>query len=106
MLRDVGINMNLAPVMDVVTVDGNEVIGDRAYGSDAQLVSRLGVDYITALQSAGVIATTKHFPGHGHTDVDSHYGLPVVKLPEAELRSVHLAPFITAIAAGVDARRS
>jgi beta-N-acetylhexosaminidase len=102
-LSGVGINMNLAPVLDVVTAEGNTVIADRAYGAAPELAARLGTAYIEALQAGGVIATAKHFPGHGPTPVDSHYGLPVVDLANEELHAVHLAPFRAAIAAGVAA---
>ncbi len=102
-LRSVGINMNLAPVMDVVTVEGNTVIADRAYGAEPEMVQELGGIYIKGLQGEGVIATAKHYPGHGPTDVDSHYGLPFVKLSDDELREVHLPPFQVAIGTGVDA---
>jgi len=102
-LAGVGINMNLAPVLDVVTVEGNTVIADRAYGAEPEAAASLGTAYVEALQAGGVIATAKHFPGHGPTPVDSHYGLPVVDLTNDELHAVHLAPFWAAIAAGVAA---
>ena len=103
LLAGLGINMNLAPVLDVVTVDGNTVIGDRSYGADPTLAITLGCTYIETLQAAGVVATAKHFPGHGPTTVDSHFGLPVVELLDPELRFIHLLPFKAAIASGVDA---
>ncbi len=98
-----GINMNLAPVIDVVTHAGNRVISTRAFGDDTGVVERLGAEYITALQAAGIIATAKHFPGHGPTDVDSHKALPTVHLQRGEIEAVHLPPFAAAVAAGVDA---
>ena len=98
-----GININLAPVLDVVTVEGNTVIADRSYGAGPALAGRLGCAYIEALQTSGVIATAKHFPGHGPTAVDSHTDLPRVELDEAELRERHLAPFRAAVASGVAA---
>lgn len=100
-LLELGINMNLAPVLDVVTAEGNEVISDRAYGSDPGLVARLGCEYISALQASGVIASAKHFPGHGATAVDSHYELPTICISEEEFRDVHLPPFRRAFAEGV-----
>jgi beta-N-acetylhexosaminidase len=102
-LSNAGVNMNLAPVLDVVTVEGNTVIADRAYGTEPGVATRLGAAYIEALQANRVIATAKHFPGHGPTHVDSHFGLPMVDLPVAELRAVHLSPFKAAIETGVDA---
>jgi len=97
-----GINMNLAPVLDVVTVDGNEVIGDRSYGNDPDIVSVLGVEYILELQKNGVIATAKHFPGHGPTHIDSHIALPTTSIPCEEAEKIHLHPFSKAIDSGVD----
>jgi len=102
-LLDLGINMNLAPVVDVVTVDGNEVIGSRSYGSDTEIVSILGSEYIRELQKNGVIATAKHFPGHGPTHVDSHKALPSTSISRADAENVHMAPFRRAIDSGVDA---
>jgi len=102
-LLDLGINMNLAPVVDVVTVDGNEVIGSRSYGSDSETVSALGSGYIKELQKNGVIATAKHFPGHGPTRVDSHKALPSTSISRADAENVHMAPFRRAIDSGVDA---
>ena len=97
--------MNLAPVLDVVTIPNNSIIGakERSYGSDAAVVSDLGVRYIETLQAAGVIATAKHFPGHGPTPVDSHIDKPVAQVSKAELDEVHLAPFRAAVDAGVSA---
>ena len=102
-LRKLGFNMNLAPVIDVVTCKGNEIIGIRAYGSDRETVSHLGAEYISTLQAAGVIATAKHFPGHGPTEVDSHKALPTVRLDRSAMDETHLYPYRSAIAAGVDA---
>jgi len=101
--RDLGINMNLAPVVDVVTHSGNEVISTRAFGDNTETVSKLGAEYINVLQDAGVIATAKHFPGHGPTDIDSHKALPTVHMERSEIDGVHLPPFIAAIKAGTDA---
>lgn len=102
-LRELGFNMNLAPVVDVVTDSGNEIIGIRAYGDDREVVAHLGREYITALQAAGVIATAKHFPGHGPTAIDSHQALPTVNMDRAKIDHTHLYPFRAAISAGVDA---
>ncbi|MBE3576374.1 MAG: beta-N-acetylhexosaminidase [Limnochordales bacterium] len=102
-LRTVGINVNFAPVVDVNNNPRNPVIGIRSLGEDPQAVSRLAVAYIEGLQKAGVMATAKHFPGHGDTTVDSHVGLPVINHPRERLETVELAPFRAAIAAGVQA---
>lgn len=102
-LRAVGINVNFAPVVDVNNNPRNPVIGIRSLGEDPQAVSRLASAYIEGLQSTGVMATAKHFPGHGDTSVDSHAGLPVVDHPRERLDKVELAPFRAAIDAGVRA---
>ncbi|WP_423222559.1 glycoside hydrolase family 3 protein [Candidatus Amarolinea aalborgensis] len=102
-LKALGINMNLAPVLDVNDNPDNPVIGLRSFGSSPDEVARLGVAMIETYRAAGIIATAKHFPGHGNTSVDSHVGLPVVTQDMAHLRAVELAPFRAAIGAGVDA---
>ncbi len=102
-LRWLGITMNLAPVLDVVTDPDNRVIGDRSFGSDPEIVARLGEVAIRAIQAEGVVATAKHFPGHGPTSVDSHLNLPVIATSRPELGLIHMRPFRTAIEAGVGA---
>jgi beta-N-acetylhexosaminidase len=101
--RALGVHVNFAPVVDVNNNPRNPVINTRSYGEDPQLVGRLAAAYIRGLQSAGVAATLKHFPGHGDTDVDSHLGLPVIRHPRARLDQVELPPFRAGIAAGADA---
>lgn len=96
-LRAVGINMNMAPVLDINTNPGNPVIGDRAYGDGATTVSKMGLATIAGLQDNGVVACGKHFPGHGDTDLDSHHALPVVKQSAERLQEIELRPFIHAI---------
>ncbi len=100
-LRACGIRCDFAPVMDVDTNPKNPVIGDRAFGSDPELVGRLGAAMIAGLQEGGVAASAKHFPGHGDTDVDSHLNLPAVDHSRARLEEVELPPFRRAIEAGV-----
>ncbi|HEY8394984.1 MAG TPA: glycoside hydrolase family 3 N-terminal domain-containing protein, partial [Thermaerobacter sp.] len=102
-LRALGINMNLAPVLDVNVNPANPVIGVRSFAEDPDLVAELGVAQVRGYQAEGVIATVKHFPGHGDTDVDSHYGLPIIHHDRKTLDEVDLKPFRAAIAAGVDA---
>jgi len=102
-LRMMGINMNFAPCLDVNNNPLNPVIGVRSYGEDPMLVGRLGVAATQGYQHANVAATVKHFPGHGDTDLDSHYALPLVAHDRARLDAVELAPFREAITAGVDA---
>ncbi len=100
-LTAVGINMNFAPVLDVDTHPDNPVIGDRAFGTTPSPVSRHAVAVMKGLQDQGVIACGKHFPGHGDTTADSHKTLPVVDHSPARLHAVELAPFTSAIRAGV-----
>lgn len=96
-----GIRLDFTPVMDVDTNPANPVIGDRSYGSDPDLVGRMGVAVIHGLQDQGVAACAKHFPGHGDTDLDSHFALPAVGHSRARLEEVELPPFRMAIEAGV-----
>ena len=92
-LRLLGINMNYAPVLDVNSNPRNPIIGTRSFGSSPETVARMGLAVIDSYNAAGVIATAKHFPGHGDTSVDSHLGLPVVNRSLEQLSSVELAPF-------------
>ncbi|WP_226924866.1 glycoside hydrolase family 3 protein [Georgenia satyanarayanai] len=100
-LAAVGINADFAPVVDVNTNPANPVIGVRSMGEDPENVAALGVAQIEGLQSQGVGAAAKHFPGHGDTETDSHTGLPIVTYDRATLDQ-HLLPFEAAIEAGVD----
>lgn len=102
-LLNLGINFNLAPVLDVNNNAHNPVIGVRSYGDNPQKVAEFGCAYIKGLQENGVIATAKHFPGHGDTVVDSHYGLPVINYDLTRLEQVELVPFKAAIECGIDA---
>jgi beta-N-acetylhexosaminidase len=96
-LRAMGFTMNLAPVLDVNNNPANPVIGTRSYGADPGLVARLGSAYVRGLQSGGIAAVGKHFPGHGNTSVDSHVQLPVLPQTEAELEQIELVPFRRAL---------
>ncbi len=102
-LRAVGVRMNLAPVLDVNNNPANPVIGIRSFGESPALVARLGAAAVRALQAAGVVATGKHFPGHGDTAQDSHTTLPTVPHGRERIESVELVPFRAAIRAGVGA---
>ncbi|MGI5282885.1 glycoside hydrolase family 3 protein [Nonomuraea polychroma] len=95
-----GVNLDMAPAADVNTAEDNPVIGTRAFGDDAELVARHTVAAVHGLQSAGVAACVKHFPGHGATTVDSHLAIPVVDVTLDVLRSRELVPFVAAIEAG------
>jgi beta-N-acetylhexosaminidase len=100
-LRAVGINMNLAPVLDVDSNPKNPIIGDRALGRSADQVCALGHAVISGLQDHQVIACGKHFPGHGDTIADSHLELPVVTASRDRLQEVELPPFEHAIRQGL-----
>ncbi len=92
-LKAVGINMNLAPVIDVNINPQNPVIGSRSFGDQPEMVAAFGERALQGYKKAGVIATLKHFPGHGDVSVDSHYDLPVVNKSLEELQKVELMPF-------------
>jgi beta-N-acetylhexosaminidase len=92
-----GFNMNFAPVLDVNSNPSNPVIGDRAFSSEASIVSSLGVETMRGLQQGKVIPVVKHFPGHGDTAEDSHKGLPSLNHDLARLESLELIPFQEAI---------
>ncbi|MFE3164793.1 glycoside hydrolase family 3 protein [Streptomyces sp. NPDC059224] len=98
-----GVNFNWAPSADVNSNPANPVIGVRSFGADPDLVARHAAAYVTGLQSAGVAACTKHFPGHGDTAVDSHLALPRIDAAGDVLHARELAPFRAAIAAGTRA---
>jgi beta-N-acetylhexosaminidase len=100
-LRAVGIDQDYAPVVDVDTNPANPVIGDRSLARDASMVARMGVALAQGLQSAGVAACAKHFPGHGDTSQDSHKHLPHLSHPLARLEEVELVPFGAMAKAGV-----
>lgn len=100
-LRAVGITLDYAPVLDILTNPRNPVIGDRSLAERAEDVARLGSAIIRTLQAEGVAASGKHFPGHGDTSVDSHFELPLIEHPPDRLNAVELVPFRAAIEAGV-----
>jgi beta-N-acetylhexosaminidase len=102
-LRALGVNFNLAPVLDVNTNPANPVIGVRAFSDEAATVARLGGAVARGYAAAGVIACLKHFPGHGDTVVDSHRAVPTLPHDRARLEAVELAPFVAGIAAGAPA---
>ncbi len=101
--RALGVQQIFAPVVDVNNNAANPVINVRSYGEDPQAVAAMGAAFVEGAQAGGVIATAKHFPGHGDTATDSHRGLPVINVPRARLDAVELVPFRAAIAAGVGA---
>lgn len=97
----VGVNMNLAPVADLETNPNNPIIRRRSFGSDPAMVSPIVGAYIAGMQATNVLATAKHFPGHGDSSDDSHVGLPVISLDRERLEAVELAPYRAAIEADV-----
>ncbi|PRR79138.1 beta-N-acetylhexosaminidase [Clostridium vincentii] len=102
-IKAFGFNMDFAPVLDINSNPKNSVIGDRAFGTNAEVVSKLGIQTMKGIQTAGVIPVVKHFPGHGDTAVDSHIGLPSVENDMTRLKSFELVPFNDAIQNGADA---
>lgn len=102
-LRAVGINTNFAPVLDVNNHPANPVIGIRSFGHDPAGVAQFGLEALRGYHEAKIIATVKHFPGHGDTDVDSHHGLPHVRHERDRLDAIELAPFVAAFRAGAPA---
>ncbi len=101
-LLALGINMNLAPVVDVNNNPANPVIGVRSFGEDPRLVARLGAAMVKGYRAAGIISCLKHFPGHGDTAIDSHLGLPTIPYALERLESLELVPFRRGIEAGAD----
>lgn len=100
-LRAVGINMNMAPVLDVNSNPANPVIGDRAFGTTPDVVSEFGEATVRGLQDHRVVACGKHFPGHGDTNSDSHKELPIVAATRERLERIEFPPFRLAVANGV-----
>ena len=102
-LHLMGFNMNLAPVLDVASNPQNPVIGIRAFSGNADLVAQMGSAYVAGLQSEGVSAVAKHFPGHGDTKTDSHFETPILNHDRERLNKVELKPFKMVADNGIDA---
>lgn len=100
--RAVGVNVVFGPILDVNSNPANPIINTRSFGEDPAEVGRLATAYIRGAHDGGLLATGKHFPGHGDVSTDSHIDLPVIRADRARLDSVELPPFRAAIAAGVD----
>ena len=96
-IKALGINTDLAPVLDVNNNPSNPVINIRSFSSDPDLVREMSMEYIKGLQSEGVITTCKHFPGHGDTGTDSHTGLPLIDKSYDELKKLELVPYTDAV---------
>ncbi|MBV7505277.1 beta-N-acetylhexosaminidase [Bacillus sp. sid0103] len=92
-LKSFGFNTDFAPVLDIQSNPNNAVIGDRSFGSNSSIVSRLGVSMMKGISSGNIIPVVKHFPGHGDTSVDSHLELPLVRNNLTRLEKVELVPF-------------
>ncbi len=101
--RALGVHVDFAPVADVNNNPRNRVINIRSFGEDPGRVGALSAAWARGLQQGGMLATLKHFPGHGDTAIDSHLGLPVIQHPRERLDQVELAPFRTGFAAGAAA---
>ncbi len=100
--KTMGIQINFAPVVDVNSNPANPIIGMRSFSEDKERVSQFGINYMKGLQDEGIIATAKHFPGHGDTDSDSHLTLPLIKHDKTRLNELELYPFKKLINAGLD----
>ncbi len=101
-MKSAGFNLDYAPVMDINSNPANPVINLRSFGGDAKAVADMGSAFIKGLDQSGVIATMKHFPGHGDTATDSHTGLPLIDKSLSELQKQELIPFQAGIRAGAD----
>lgn len=100
-LASLGVNLDFAPVLDIHTNPDNPVIGERAFGTNAREVIAAALPFMTAMQAQGVLACGKHFPGHGDTSIDSHFGLPSQDQGLDGLSARELRPFAAAIEAGI-----
>ena len=98
--RALGVHQNLAPTVDVNNNPKNPVINTRSFGDDVTLVSEMGAAFVSGTQFAGMIATVKHFPGHGDTDVDTHLGLATLNFDKQHFNTIEFPPFIAAIKGG------
>ena len=101
--KRIGVNFNFAPDVDVNNNMNNPVINDRSYGESKYIVAKNGIAYMQGMQSENIIASAKHFPGHGDTETDSHFGLPVIKGNRKRLDSLELYPFQELIDNGLTA---
>jgi beta-N-acetylhexosaminidase len=101
--RAIGITVDFYPVLDVNNNPRNPIINIRSFGEDVGLVSEMGIAYMRGIQAGGALATAKHFPGHGDTNVDTHLGLAKIDHPREHLDQVELPPFRAAVNAGIDA---
>lgn len=103
MLKQTGINMNFAPVLDIKRFKDIHAIGNRCYGENAQEVETYGIEVMKEIQKQGVVSVIKHFPGHGRTKKDSHFFLPTITTKQEELQKTDMHVFQSAIEQGADA---
>ncbi|MEW7279160.1 glycoside hydrolase family 3 N-terminal domain-containing protein [Aquimarina sp. 2201CG1-2-11] len=101
-LKQIGIHLNLAPVVDINTNPNNPVIGYRSFGENKEKVIQKALTFYKGQKDANILGCFKHFPGHGDTEVDSHIGLPIISKSKEEMYDQELYPFIKAIEAGID----
>src|SRR3989454_3374180 len=101
-MKALGINMNLAPVVDVNNNPANPVIGVRSFGEEPRHVARLGAAMVKGYHAAGILCSLKHFPGHGDTAIDSHLALPTIPHTLERLETVELVPFRGGLAVGAE----
>ena len=102
MLRETGFNFNFAPVLDIKRYNNNQAIGDRAFSSDVEEVSKCGITYINKMKEYKIVPVVKHYPGHGATKKDSHFTLPIISKTNKKLEKEDMIPFKRAIKDGVD----
>ena len=100
-MKQIGVHVNFAPVVDVNNNAANPVINSRSFGEDKENVSLKGAAYMKGMQDHGILANAKHFPGHGDTDTDSHYALPLIPFDRARLDTMELVPFKALIGQGL-----
>jgi len=96
-LKSIGVDMDMAPVLDIFSNPENRVIADRAFGKDSEIVKKMALAYADGLTSQRIIPVGKHFPGHGDTSKDSHIDLPIIEKNLDELKRLELIPFIEAV---------
>ncbi len=102
MLKSTGFNFNFAPVLDIKRFENTQAIGDRAFSSDIETVSRCGITYMNEMKKYHIVPAIKHYPGHGATKKDSHFTLPVIEESKENLEQEDLIPFKRAIEHGAD----
>ena len=96
-----GVHINFAPVVDINTNPKNPIIGNRSFGEDRDNVTQKSIAFTKGMQSAGILANAKHFPGHGDTDTDSHKTLPTINFSKKRIDSIELYPYKRLISEGL-----